>query len=115
MEGVLWHECLMCGDTVANQVCYRCVQNEVADWLSFRNPGFTDTLRRVGELFTYHFRKGADCIMCGQNLNVCSKCYCLAVHKALRRNRILASEFLDFAAGRGFILSSVRGVLNLER
>mgnify|MGYP000091360694 CR=1 FL=1 len=112
---ITWHECLVCGDTISNQVCFRCMQKEVDKWLDRRNPAYKMTLRRVGEFFSSYSHQGADCIMCGENLNVCSKCYSLGVHKALRRDRILASEFLDFAASKGFMLASVKGVINLER
>jgi len=114
MQETVWHECLMCGDTIANQVCYRCMQKEVATWLFARNPRFVASLNRASEFFDSYLHEGSDCALCGQNLNVCSKCYCTTVHKALRKNRILASEFLEFAAGKGFMLASVKGVLNLQ-
>jgi len=115
MQEVLWHECLVCGDTITNQICYRCIEAEIEKWLSVRSPSSISRIKRAGDFFTGYSHEGSDCITCGQNLNVCSKCYCLSVHKALRKNRILTSEFLEFAAGKGFMLSSVKGVLNLQR
>jgi len=114
VQGVLWHDCLVCGDTISNHICYRCMQDEVENWLGNRNPLYISSVRRAGEFFTSYYREGAYCVMCGEDLNVCGKCYCFAVHKSIRKNRILASEFLDFAASKGFMLSPIKGVLNLQ-
>lgn len=115
MHELLWHECLICGDTISNRICYRCIESEVQKWLSVRNPTYIGALKRSSLFMDSYFHDGTECIMCGRNLNVCSKCYCMQVHKSLRRDRILASEFLDFAVSKGFVISSVKGVLNLKR
>lgn len=109
----LWRDCLVCGDSISSEVCVNCMQEQVEEWLSDRSPGYIRGLGRVKEFFNSYTGESAGCVICGQNVNVCSRCYCLAVHKALRGNSILASEFLDFAASRGFVLSSVKGVLKL--
>ena len=114
MQEEIWHECLVCGDTITNQICYRCIEVELEKWLLVRSPGSVDNVKRVGDFFASYFHEGGNCIMCGENLNTCSKCYCSSVHQALRKNRILASEFLDFAASKGFMLTPVKGVLNLQ-
>jgi len=90
------------------------MQGEVEKWLGKRSPLYISSVRKTGEFFSAYSHSGADCIMCGEKLNVCGKCYCFAVHKSLRKNRILASEFLDFASSKGFVLSPVKGVLNLQ-
>ncbi len=115
MRGMLRPECLVCSDNIPNRICYRCIEPEVRKWLSSRNPAYTGSVRQAGILMGSYYHDGTDCILCGGNLNVCSKCYCMQVHKALRGDAVLASEFLDFAARKGFMLSSIRGVLNLGR
>ena len=114
---MLWAECMVCGDTVANRLCYRCMEGQVLGWLQKRNSSTQadTTVKRAGVFFASYANQVADCMLCGGNVNVCSKCYSLTVHNALRKDRILASEFLDFAASKGFMLLSKKGVLNLER
>ena len=110
----------MCGDTIATPVCHRCMQGEVEKWLYSRSPVYVSHVRRASGVFGSYANHGdanhgADCILCGQGLGVCTKCFCIAAHKALRGNSILASEFLDFASSKGFLLTSVNGVLSLKR
>jgi len=111
----MWQECLACGDTITNQICYRCTEAETEKWLSTRSPSYVKSLKRVGEFFASYFHEGADCITCGENLNICGKCYCLSVYKAFKKRGTLASEFLEFAANKGFTLATEKGVLNLTR
>ncbi len=114
MPELLWPECLVCGDMMSSRICYRCIESEVHKWLSAKNPAHIVSLKQASLFMSSYSSEGAECMMCGRSLNVCSKCYCMHIHKALRTDRILASEFLDFAAGRGLMLASVKGVLNVR-
>lgn len=112
---MLWAECPVCGDTIANQICYRCIEEQVIKWAEKKDATQIGGIRRAGEFFSSHDKEQGGCVLCGGSLSVCSKCYSLAVHGALRKDRILASEFLEFAEHKGFMLTSKKGVLNLQR
>lgn len=114
MPELLWPECLVCGGTMSSRICYRCIESEVHRWLSSKNPAYISSLKQASLFMSSYSFEGAECMMCGRNLNVCSKCYCINIHTALRSDRILASAFLDFAADRGLMLASVKGVLNIR-
>ncbi len=114
MPELLWPECLVCGDIMSSRICYRCIESEIANWLSSKNQAYLNSIKQASLFMSSYFSEGAECMMCGRNLNVCSKCYCLHIHKTLRKDKILASEFLDFADGKGLMLASVKGVLNIR-
>ncbi len=114
MPELLWPECLVCGDAMSSRICHRCIESEVHKWLFEKNPAFISSIRQANPFMSSYSSESAECMVCGRSLNVCSKCYCAHIYKALRNDRILASEFLDFAAGRGFMLASVRGVLSVR-
>lgn len=108
-------ECTVCGDTIVTRVCHRCMEEQVVQWLEKEEPSQVARVKKAAEAFNTYSGHLADCMLCGANLNVCSKCYTMTVHASLRKDRLLASEFLDFAAGKGFMLSSRKGVINLEK
>lgn len=114
MEELLWPECAVCSNTMSSRVCHHCIESDVGKWLVSRNPAYIASLKQASLLTSSYSDGGAECMMCGRSFNVCSKCYCLSIHKALRTDRILASEFLDFAAGKGFMLVSKKGVLSIR-
>ena len=98
-----WPDCLACGNTIMNRICRECMQNQTIKWLEKENPGCKSAVVKAGNLFDGFIGRGSDCARCGGNLNVCGRCYTVTVHKALRKNSILASEFLDFASAKGFM------------
>ncbi len=91
------------------------MEEEVLKWVEKKDSAQLVGVKRAGEFFSSFIGQSGDCIVCGRDVSICSKCYSLSVHKSLRRNGILASEFLEFASGKGFMLSSKKGVLNLQR
>lgn len=99
-----WPDCLACGNTAMNRICHRCMQDQTIRWLEKESPGYKSAVMKTGNFFNEFSGRGSDCILCGDNLNVCGRCYTVSIHNVLRKNRILASEFLDFASGKGFMV-----------
>ena len=90
------HECLLCGDAITNPVCHTCLQTEVAGWLENQMPKLISRLKKTGEMFASYTHPGTSCILCGNNMNVCSHCYCDEVNKLLEDYPRLAEEFTTF-------------------
>ncbi|HIG98434.1 TPA: hypothetical protein HA231_03350 [Candidatus Woesearchaeota archaeon] len=90
------HECLLCGDVITNPICYTCLESEVKDWLEDRMPQLVPTVKKTGRMFASYAHQGTRCILCGDNMNVCTHCYCYEVNKLFQNYPRLAEEFVEF-------------------
>ncbi len=90
------HECLLCGDVITNPICHACLGSEVEEWLSERMPKLVPKLNKTGEMFDSYTHPGTNCILCGNNMNVCTHCYCYEVNKLFENYPRLAEEFIEF-------------------
>ncbi len=88
--------CLLCAESITNPVCYGCLQSEIEDWLSDRMPKLVARLRKAGGSFKSYTYPVTDCMLCGNNMNVCSQCYCREVTKLFENYPRLGEEFLEF-------------------
>ena len=89
-------ECLLCGDVITNPICFRCLEGEVEEWLSGRMPKLVPRLKKTGEVFKSYTHTGTRCILCGDNMNVCTHCYCYEVNKLFENYPRLTEEFVEF-------------------
>lgn len=90
------HECLLCGDAITNPICFTCLEDEVEEWLSGRMPRLVPKLKKTGEAFRSYTHPGTSCILCGNNMNVCTHCYCYEVNKLFDNYPRLREEFIEF-------------------
>ena len=90
------HECLLCGDVITNPICYGCLEGEVEEWLSSRMPKLVPKLKKTGQTFSSYTHRGTNCILCGNNMNVCTHCYCYEVNKLFESYPRLTDEFVEF-------------------
>ncbi len=86
---------MLCGDVITNPICYRCLESEIEQWLSSRMPELVPKLKKTGKMFASYTHTGTRCILCGNNMNVCSHCYCYEVSKLVEKDPELADEFID--------------------
>ena len=105
-------ECLLCGDVITNPICFRCLEGEVEEWLSGRMPKLIPRLKKTGEVFKSYTHNGTRCILCGDNMNVCTHCYCYEVNKLFEDYPRMAEEFVEFF---NFELRGSTGISMLER
>ena len=89
-------ECLLCGDVIANPICFRCLEGDVEEWLGDRLPKLVPRLKKTGDVFRSYAHSGTRCILCGDNMNVCTHCYCYEVNKLFENYPRLAEEFIEF-------------------
>ena|SRR3989338_5653706 len=89
-------ECLLCGVTITNPICHECLEAEVEEWLEGRMPKLIPGLKKVSRAFGSYTHPGTNCMLCGNNMNVCSHCYCYEVHRLFADYPRLAEEFAEF-------------------
>jgi hypothetical protein len=81
---------------ITNPICFRCLEQEVTYWLMQRNPELVHKVRQDDALFSSYRHKGTRCIMCGNNMNTCSHCYCSEIRNILKPYPELEQEFMQF-------------------
>jgi phosphoribosyl-dephospho-CoA transferase len=88
-------ECLVCNDSIANPVCFRCLEDEVKGWLSETKPILVPKLKKIGKRFSSYNHKVTNCMLCGGNMNVCTQCYCYEVSKLFGDQPKLIEKFIE--------------------
>lgn len=89
-------ECLLCGDSISNPICHACLESDIEEWLSDRMPRLIQKLKKTGQAFKSYTHPGLNCILCGNNMNICSQCYCYEVNRLFDNYPRLAEEFIEF-------------------
>jgi len=65
-------------------------------WLMERNPDMVDDVKRATEIFKSFTHPASKCIICGENMNICSYCYIQEVLETLKeKDKRLIREFLQ--------------------
>ncbi len=88
-------ECLLCGNAIANPICHACIEHEIDEWLAGRMPKLVPRLKKAGEALRSYTRTGTRCILCSNNMNVCTHCYCYEVNRLFDNYPKLAEEFIE--------------------
>ena len=87
--------CVLCEEGITNPICIECLAKEMEQWLSEKRQFLTDSIREKVKVFKSYTHDGTNCIICGENMNVCAHCFSIDVYKWLKGdNEELAREFL---------------------
>ncbi len=85
--------CSLCGYEISNPTCVDCLRKEIVGFLGRRDVVIQDVEENI-QLFECFDADKSDCILCGENVAICSYCFYREIYKVLKkRNPKLAEEF----------------------
>jgi hypothetical protein len=94
--------CLVCGDVITNPICPECLMQEIRDWLSGVEPEFVQYLKDFVNVLPNTGGQATHCVLCGQNIGVCSYCFAHDVLEYIIQERPdLADSFIENFFGVG--------------
>jgi len=95
MEVVKMEECVLCEEIITNPICIDCVENEMEMWLVERRPSLIGELQtKTNEINLSH--RGTNCIICKNDMSICTICYRKHIFTWISRYPELLSEFKVF-------------------
>ena len=94
---MLQNVCLVCEETVTNQICSTCLQTTVISWLENKHSELIPEVVSMDDLFYAQGALSVNCILCGGSMTVCVECYYQEIQNLLFRcNPDAGHEFLKF-------------------
>jgi len=89
--------CPICRDVIDNPICPECIQDEIEQWLSGKNPIYLDNLRKSIAHFDNKDVNGPKCIKCGRQVEICPYCFMKDVNSIIKeKHPELLDEFHTF-------------------
>ena len=83
--------CPLCDEVITNPICLDCLEEQLKHWWLL----VKDEPLELKELFTGYPEIGTRCIICGENISVCSHCYAKEAWDLIIKNYPeLGEEFL---------------------
>lgn len=67
--------CPICDEPVTNPICMDCLITEVKGWMNEKKKALVPLVESRAQLFNGYPGTGVNCIICGQEMNVCSHCF----------------------------------------
>lgn len=87
-------DCVVCGDVITNPICVSCLQKEMEHWLLDRKPEVSSLIKNTTACFKSYTHDVMECVICGENMNVCAHCYSKDVIDFIKKDKKLVREFL---------------------
>lgn len=85
-------ECIVCNQVITNPVCVDCMEKEVEVWLFESKPDLINELK--DKTFEINLNSGeTDCVLCGNQMCICTYCYSEHLLSWLKKYPELASKF----------------------
>lgn len=100
-------KCVICQEAVTNPICPDCLQREIEHWLADINPSLVHTLRDYTGIFKAYSHDGINCIICGEEMQVCAHCFCNDIYQLLKED--LGENAADFLFSFNFELNREAG------
>ncbi len=68
--------CKVCYEAVKHPICTECLEKEIESWMVETNPELVSELRmKTYEIKDFNFTSGINCLLCKQDIDICSYCY----------------------------------------
>ncbi|MBU0929628.1 MAG: hypothetical protein KJ623_00990 [Nanoarchaeota archaeon] len=91
--------CLVCNDEITNPICINCLEQELIYWFVDYDPKLVSRIRVLKRAFDMYEDTEANCIKCGNNINVCSHCFLTEVMNLIKDENLKSlfkKSFISF-------------------
>jgi len=89
--------CPICGDIIDNPICPGCIQEEIEQWLSDKNPMYPNNIRKSIAHFENKEINGPKCIKCNKQVEICPYCFIKDINSIIKEKYPeLLDEFHTF-------------------
>lgn len=87
-------KCAECDEPVTNPICLSCLKTEVLGWMKEKKKSLVPLVKSRADFFRNYPETGVKCIICGENMNICSHCFTNDILICLREDHPnLADDF----------------------
>ena len=76
--------CILCEEAVTNPICVGCLEKGMEQWAMGEKPVLVPMLRERLEIIRSFTHEGTRCVLCKENINICSHCFCKDVYDWLK-------------------------------
>ena len=88
-------ECVVCDEVITQPLCAPCVTDEMEVWLQEVRPDLVDEMKTVASEM-WISRGEMSCILCKDNMDVCTYCFTLHILNWLQDKPELVPRFLQY-------------------
>jgi|SRR3989344_5155786 len=88
--------CVLCGEVITNPICINCLEKEIEYWLMDKKPRTISMIRYSTKNFNSYAHDVTNCVICGNNMNVCPHCYVKEISSMIKSNRLMKEFLVQF-------------------
>ena len=89
--------CPICRDVIDNPICPECLESEIEQWLSDKDPVYLNNIRKSIAHFDNKEINGPKCIKCNKQVEICPYCFIKDINNIIKEKYPeLLDEFLTF-------------------